>query len=65
MLAPKGWDAVIRNNLNGTFYVTHAVATRVMIPKQRGRIVNIIANIARGFPGHGAHRARRAPASRT
>jgi peroxisomal trans-2-enoyl-CoA reductase len=50
-LAPKGWDAVIRNNLNGTFYVTHAVATRQMIPKRRGRIVNIIANIARGFPG--------------
>jgi citronellol/citronellal dehydrogenase len=50
-LTPKGWDAVIRNNLNGTFYVTHAVATRQMIPKRRGRIVNIIANIARGFPG--------------
>jgi citronellol/citronellal dehydrogenase len=51
MLAPKGWDAVIRNNLNGTFYVTQAVATRHMIPRQRGRIVNVIANIARGFPG--------------
>ncbi len=50
-LAAKGWDAVIRNNLNGTFYVTHAVATRHMIPNKRGRIVNIIANIARGFPG--------------
>ena len=50
-LAAKGWDAVIRNNLNGTFYVTHAVATRHMIPHRRGRIVNIIANIARGFPG--------------
>jgi citronellol/citronellal dehydrogenase len=50
-LAAKGWDAVIRNNLNGTFYVTHAVATRHMIPQRRGRIVNVIANIARGFPG--------------
>jgi NAD(P)-dependent dehydrogenase (short-subunit alcohol dehydrogenase family) len=50
-LAPKGWDAVIRNNLNGTFYVTQAVATRHMIPNRRGRIVNIIANVARGFPG--------------
>ena len=50
-LAAKGWDAVIRNNLSGTFYVTHAVATRHMIPSRRGRIVNIIANIARGFPG--------------
>jgi NAD(P)-dependent dehydrogenase (short-subunit alcohol dehydrogenase family) len=50
-LATKGWDAVIRNNLNGTFYVTQAVGVRHMIPKRRGRIVNIIANIARGFPG--------------
>jgi citronellol/citronellal dehydrogenase len=50
-LAPKGWDAVIRNNLNGTFYVTQAVATRHMIVAKKGRIVNIIANVARGFPG--------------
>jgi citronellol/citronellal dehydrogenase len=50
-LTPKGWDAVIRNNLSGTFYMTQAVATRCFIPKQRGRIVNVIANIARGFPG--------------
>ncbi len=50
-LAPKGWDAVIRNNLSGTFYMTQAVATKSMIPHKKGRIVNIIANIARGFPG--------------
>lgn len=51
MLTPKGWEAVIRNNLNGTFFMTHAVATKHMIPSRRGRIVSIIANIARGFPG--------------
>jgi citronellol/citronellal dehydrogenase len=50
-LTPKGWDAVIRNNLNGTFYVTREVALASMIPRRRGRIVNVIANIARGFPG--------------
>jgi citronellol/citronellal dehydrogenase len=50
-LSPKGWDAVIRNNLNGTFYVTREVATASMIPQRRGRIVNIIANVSRGFPG--------------
>jgi citronellol/citronellal dehydrogenase len=50
-IAPKGWDAVIRNNLNGTFYMTREVAVSSMIPRQRGRIVNVIANIARGFPG--------------
>ncbi len=51
LLSPKGWDAVIRNNLNGTFYVTREVAVASMIPQKRGRIVNIIANVARGFPG--------------
>ncbi len=50
-LSPKGWDAVIRNNLNGTFYVTREVATASMIPSRRGRIVNVIANVWRGFPG--------------
>ena len=50
-LSTKGWDAVVRNNLSGTFYVTREVATASMIPRKRGRIVNVIAQIARGFPG--------------
>jgi citronellol/citronellal dehydrogenase len=33
MLSPKGWDAVIRNNLSGTFYVTREVALASMIPR--------------------------------
>jgi citronellol/citronellal dehydrogenase len=51
MISPKGWDAVIRNNLNGTFYMTREVALKAMIPQRRGRIVNVIAQIFRGFPG--------------
>jgi citronellol/citronellal dehydrogenase len=50
-LSPRGWEAVIRNNLNGTFFMTQAVGQKCMIPRKRGRIVNVIANIARGFPG--------------
>ena len=50
-IKPKGWDAVIRNNLNGTFYVTQAAANRFFIPDGGGVIVNIIANVFRGFPG--------------
>lgn len=50
-ITPKGWDAVVRNNLNGTFYMTREVATKAMIPARRGRIVNVIAQIFRGFPG--------------
>jgi citronellol/citronellal dehydrogenase len=50
-LSPRGWEAVIRNNLNGTFFMTQAAATKYMIPARKGRIVNIIANVERGFPG--------------
>ncbi|GAC1360626.1 MAG: SDR family oxidoreductase [Polyangiales bacterium] len=50
-LSPKGWEAVIRNNLNGTWFMTHAVATRAMIPQKNGRILNVIAQMWRGFPG--------------
>jgi citronellol/citronellal dehydrogenase len=50
-VTPRGWEAVVRNNLNGTFFMTQAVATRHMIPARCGRIVNVIANVARGFPG--------------
>jgi len=51
MISPKGFAAVVRNNLNGTFNMTVAVANASMIPNKGGRIVNIIANIYRGFPG--------------
>jgi citronellol/citronellal dehydrogenase len=50
-LSPKGFAAVVRNNLIGTWAMTHAVATKSMIPQKRGRIVNVIAQIIRGFPG--------------
>ncbi len=50
-LSAKGFHAVIRNNLVGTWAMTHAVANKAMIPQKRGRIVNVIANVARGFPG--------------
>lgn len=49
--APKGFEAVVRNNLFGTWTMTHTVATRAMIPSRRGRIVNITAVTVRGFPG--------------
>lgn len=47
----KGWNAVINNNLNGTFYVTQTMAKHFFIPNKEGSVVNIIANIFRGFPG--------------
>jgi citronellol/citronellal dehydrogenase len=50
-ISPNGFLAVIKNNLVGTFHVCREVANQAMIPAKRGRIVNVIANIYRGFPG--------------
>ncbi|MBI5489262.1 MAG: SDR family oxidoreductase [Deltaproteobacteria bacterium] len=50
-LTSKGWDAVIRTNLTGTWNMTRAAAVRAMIPARSGRIVNVIADVERGFPG--------------
>ncbi len=47
----KGWNAVINNNLNGTFYMIREMANAFFIPQKQGIIVNIIAEIMRGFPG--------------
>ena len=47
----NGFRAVVNNNLIGTFYVTQVMAKTFFIPQKEGNIVNIIANIFRGFPG--------------
>lgn len=50
-ISSNGWKAVINTNLNGTFFMTRAFANEFFIPEKEGKIVNIIANIFRGFPG--------------
>jgi citronellol/citronellal dehydrogenase len=50
-MSANGFRAVINNNLNGTFLVTQIMAKTFFIPQQSGVIINIIANIFRGFPG--------------
>ncbi len=47
----KGWNAVINNNLNGTFSMIREMANAFFIPQKNGVIVNIIADVFRGFPG--------------
>jgi citronellol/citronellal dehydrogenase len=49
--APKGWNAVIDTNLNGTWYMMQAAARKWRDAGTPGCIVNIIANIWRGLPG--------------
>jgi citronellol/citronellal dehydrogenase len=50
-ISANGFEAVVRNNLLGTWNMTRTVANRAMIPAKSGRIVNVIAQIRRGFPG--------------
>jgi citronellol/citronellal dehydrogenase len=50
-ISPNGFLAVIKNNLVGTFHMCREVANQWMIPQKGGRIINVIANIYRGFPG--------------
>jgi NAD(P)-dependent dehydrogenase (short-subunit alcohol dehydrogenase family) len=50
-ISPNGFLAVVKNNLVGTFHMCREVANQWMIAKGGGRIVNVIANIYRGFPG--------------
>lgn len=51
MMTDEEWDSVINTNLNGWFYVTRA-ASKAMITKRRGRIVNIVSlSGIKGLPG--------------
>lgn len=47
----KGWNAVINNNLNGTWYMMQAAARFWRDHNHPGVIVNIIAPVDRGMPG--------------
>jgi len=50
-ITPKGFTAVIQNNLIGTWQVIYTMAHRFFLPVRQGVILNLIANIYRGFPG--------------
>jgi citronellol/citronellal dehydrogenase len=47
----KGWNAVIDNNLNGTWYMMQAAARAWVAHKAPGVMVNIVADFWRGMPG--------------
>ena len=47
---PRGWQAVIDTNLNGSWYMMQAAAKRWVAAGAPGRIVNIVSTIWRGRP---------------
>jgi citronellol/citronellal dehydrogenase len=59
-ISPKGFRTVVRLNLEGTWLLTHAVATRSMIPAGGGRVVNVTLSPHQGMPGMAHSGAARA-----
>jgi citronellol/citronellal dehydrogenase len=60
-ITPKGFRTVIRLNVEGTWLVTHAVATRAMIPSGRGgKIFSVTISPHNGMPGMAHSGAARA-----
>ncbi len=59
-ITPKGWNAVINTNLNGTWYMTQSMARHFFLEQNNGAIVNIVLNNFRGFPGMAHSAAARA-----
>jgi citronellol/citronellal dehydrogenase len=60
-ITPKGFPTVIRLNVEGTWLMTHTVATRAMIPGGRGgKIVNVTLSPHHGLPGMAHSSAARA-----
>ena len=47
----KGWNAVVNNNLNGTWYMMQRAAQLWREQQAPGSIVNIVAVTERGMPG--------------
>ncbi len=59
-ITPKGFRTVIRLNVEGTWLMTHAVATRAMIPARRGKVVSVTISPHNGLPGMAHSSAARA-----
>jgi len=59
-ITPKGFRTVMRLNVEGTWLMTHAIATRAMIPAGGGRIMSVTISPHHGLPGMAHSSAARA-----
>jgi citronellol/citronellal dehydrogenase len=60
-ITPKGFRTVVRLNLEGTWLMTHAVATKAFIPSGRGgRVISVTLTPHTGLPGMAHSSAARA-----
>ena len=56
----KGFETVVRLNLIGTWLMTHAVATKSMIPGGGGKVISVTLSPHHGLPGMAHSSAARA-----
>lgn len=50
-ITPKGFRTVIELNVQGTWQMTHAVATKALIPQGGGKVVSVTLSPHHGMPG--------------
>jgi citronellol/citronellal dehydrogenase len=50
-ITPKGFRTVIELNVNGTWLMTHAAATKAFIPQRRGKVLSVTLSPHNGMPG--------------
>lgn len=59
-ISKNGWEAVVRNNLTGTFLVSREALTQAFQKQRSGVIVNVLADFRNGMPFMGHSGAARA-----
>jgi citronellol/citronellal dehydrogenase len=50
-ITPKGFRTVIELNVQGTWQMTHAAATKAFIPQKEGKVISLTVSPHNGFPG--------------
>jgi len=50
-ITPKGFRTVIELNVQGTWLMTHAAATRAFIPQRGGKVLSVTLSPHNGMPG--------------
>jgi citronellol/citronellal dehydrogenase len=50
-ITPKGFRTVIELNVQGTWLMTHAAATKALIPQRGGKVISVTLSPHNGMPG--------------
>ena len=50
-ISPKGFRTVVELNVQGTWQMTHAAATKAFIPQKSGKVISVTVSPHMGFPG--------------